>query len=491
MVPFDPTQIVQLTYGGKVSVVDNNSNAFAIGTFRDGSQNASGTIAHADYTFFQDAGNLSLGASLVSANDAYGTTGKPSNGYLVYPGPNQAFPTSSSSPVTHSVNQAYGFAYNFGYSDGLSSTSRSAVSRAYTISSHVATDGYGSDDAVTASFSDPGTGRASGPGAWSEALLAGYRAIDYGYAPLFMAYNPFAGNELEFARGAVAYHTAGTQKQCDKSTCPLYSGQDQTYSVSLSAAKAQNQYGANYSSLGFTAIAAIPPYHTGGKLALSLDAVYLRSGVAGSIVARQSGAYVVDPVAANTLLVNDTSSLSLNATFAKNLTLVVGESATHVPTCSSATKCSSSFIHALNASATAGSGRLLLNATVAPGAAQPGQAATNQTPANQIVINGVVAYHLVCSGGVNLEPNVTYKNSIPGTGSAFTPGNLIVESADIQFDRFLPGLALRVSHSNASTPVGLPVPLPKGGWSFTLIPSTQTIWQQYSKTSDDPCGAKP
>jgi hypothetical protein len=261
--------------------------------------------------------------------------------------------------------------------------------------------------------------------------------------------------------------------------------------VSLSAAKAQNQYGTNYSSLGVTATAAIPPYHNAGKLSLSLDAVYLRSSVAGSIVARQSGAYVVDPVVANTLLTNNTSSLTLNATFAKNLTLGVGESATYVPTCSSATKCSSSFVHALNASATASSGRLLLNATVAPGAAQPGQAATNQTPANQVVINGVVAYHLVCSGGVNLEPNVTYKNSIPGTGSAFTPGNLIVESADISFDGFLSGYAIRVSHSNASTPVGLPVPLPKGGWSFTLISAGQTIWHQYSKTSDDPCVSKP
>ena len=429
LTPFDPAHVKDVTYGGKLTWFPTDA-AFGMGYYRDSTSGASGTILHGDGT----TGRVTVGVSEVVANAQTAS----SNKYVT---------------ALHTANTVIGFGTKFGGDDGWKTFLR------------FGTTASGRDRLAAISYAEPGAGLVADLDGTTRrnSVLVGYRAIDAGYAPLATQYDVFAGNQLLFARLGQTTTRWGAKAA-------------RVYETSLSVARGANGGIPAYSSVGLTR--TVPLY--GG---FSLDLVAARSTIAGSVVARQDGKFLVTGAAATTLLNNDTATANLsyqNNTFQ----LKLGESLTHSPACSSATSCASPFAHALTGSASAVSGYWLVNGNIQPGSTQTNNPGGTSIASNQIVRSYLAAYH-VCSifgGKLGFEPSLVYKNNISEDSSAFTPGNLIEEDVDIGN---LDGAALRLSYKRAADQKWVPVPLTGKAFSFTIVTKESTIWR--TNKALDPC----
>jgi hypothetical protein len=343
--PFDPKQILRLSYGTTVSELDNNNATLGLTYFRDGSQNESGGLVHGDKTLFFEPLNVSFGYTHTVANDLYASTGT-SNAYLTARDPvNAAFPMASDAPILHSANDVFGLGIGFGPNG--SSPGEPAVSRDFTFLSRYGTNGIGHDLTEALSYqTDALDGRISANGTTLiNSGLAGYRDISYAYDPLLSGYDPFAGNSLYFARLATQLsqprcsevirrdtNAAQDDGAADPGSCPIGKEASANSLLSLSLVRANTGAVATYSGVGAAITAAINPTY-------SIDAVYMRSNIAGSVEGRITGKQVVIGNAASTFLDNNASSVSLNAKVDKILSLSAGVAFADKPSCTSATTC--------------------------------------------------------------------------------------------------------------------------------------------------------
>jgi hypothetical protein len=491
--PFDPKQILRLSYGTTVSAVDNDNGTIDLAYFRDGSQNESGGLLHGDKTLFFKPLDVSFGFTHTVANDLYASTGT-SNAYLTQPDrSNPAFPTASDAPILHSANDVFALGVAFGPNG--SDPGLPAVSRDFEFSTRYAENGIGHDATEVLSYqTDALNSRVGADGTTLvNSALIGLRDISYGYDPLLAPYDPFAGNRIDFARFATTHTRPGcTTKRLDEDMmCPIGKEGHAASSFAVSLVRADDGTQATYSGVGLVLSAAINPI-------FQIDVVHMRSDIAGSVEGRITGkAVVIDgtvagvPVnAASNLLDNDASSLSLTAKIPKIISISAGLALANKPSCSGALTCSSSYSRSFTSNATINTGLFAFTESIAPGSIQGGQGATNLIASNHIVTNGVAAAH-VCNRDrkhefFGVEPSVTYSNAIPGTGSSFTPGSIVVERLDIgRGDGKGPGLI--VSHTDASVAPGVTFALPTHSWSVLFTTGSQMLWKTTGNTGGDRC----
>ena len=448
--PFNPAKINEVTYGGKYMWFPTHS-AFGAGYYRDRVAAATGTIIHGEGTI----GSLTVGASEVVASAQ-----SPSKNLYLTKGSD-----GTGSPRLHSANTVFGAAQGFG--DG--------VWQSFIRFASVDT---GNDvlAAISSSSRDGGRIVEENGQALRYSSLFGYRGIDPAYTPLATGYNPLSGTHMVFARIARAMVLPGKDA-------------DQTLETALSVARAIAGPGqpARYSSVSLTQALPLGGWFTGLK-DYSVNVVLARSTLARTVVARQSGKFIVND---QSPVNNDTATASLGYS-SKFIQLSLGQSATHSPACNQVKNqpviCDATFAHGLTAAATARLGLFVLDGNIAPGSAQSNNPGGTSLASNQLVRTALLAYH-VCGPskglfkGLGLEPTLVLKNNISEQDSSFIPGTLIEESVDI--GKTAGQLALRLSLKRVYDAPGGNSGLAANTFGIGIVSGSQTRWAAYKKI--DPC----
>jgi hypothetical protein len=448
--PFNPAKINEVTYGAKYMWFPTRS-AFGAGYYRDRTEGATGTMIHGEGTI----GDLTVGASEVVAS-----TQTVSKNLYVTKGPD-----GTGNSRLHSANTVFGAAQAFGGGVWQSFVRFASVDTGNDVLA-----------AVSSSSRDGGRIVEEDGQALRYATLFGYRGIDPGYTPLGTAYNPLTGTHMAFGRIARAMIFPGKDS-------------DQTFETTVSAARAIAGPGqpARYSSVGLTQSLPLGAWFKTLEQ-FSVNLVLARSTIARTVIARQSGKYIVDD---QTPVNNDTATASLGYT-SKFVQLSLGQSATHSPSCTQPKNkpvmCDSTFAHGLTAAATARLGLFVLDGNIAPGSTQSNNPGGTSLASNQLVRAALLAYH-VCGlptgflKGIGLEPTLVLKNNISENQSAFIPGTLIEESVDI--GKTSGQFAVRFSLKRVYDAPGANSGLATNTFGVGLVSGSQTRWTAYKKI--DPC----
>jgi hypothetical protein len=452
--PFDPGTVKQITLGQKL--VWQTPERFAgVGYFNDFATHVWGTIAHAE----QDGRHFGIGISRIEASrpDQPAPSAAPDNAYVTRP---------------FSVNTVAGLAYHFG-------DPRWQTFLRY------GTAGSGRDRLVTASYAERSPGRLIGgtEDVMQARFLGGYRSLDEHYDPLGTGYSQFAGTQTIFT--ALGLHRIHPQDV----------GDPYEYDLAIDAARAHEYQAPRYSL--FELKSSIP-LGVGKKPSFSLNVDWARSSIAPSVVARQSGTFVWhDPPSGSAPLDNDATTLSLGYSNARsNLSASLGESFTHMPSCSPGTgaavgpSCTSDYVPKPQAALSFTVNRLVFDGSSAVKAFQSPVAANDKSPAaNRSVANAVLAWHLVCGSGAqpfDVEPYAAYRNNVSETDTTFEPGTLV--EMGIQFGLHARNGALSFGYKFARDASGQPTPAQGHALSYGFVFGNDVLWKRLSAL--DNCAAK-